>query len=139
MKNLKNLTVNIPAVSKTDYYERILSLLNTEAPVDRQSTAANLELLAHFMALPEEHNYMPFSSRARRIVSKKYYTPLSSALLSMRVRRLLDAGLVVKDEDGFLDFSPSVKKIRDSNSFTINVSISTEDNPTNSLRTKSST
>lgn len=114
------------------YYYKVLLILNLEAPPHLQTTPPNLELLSRFLALPKEMQYMPFNSRARRIVSKAYPKPLSVASLSIKIARLIKSKHIVKDEDGFLDFSPSIRKIRDSHSFTINVSFDSQANPTNS-------
>lgn len=125
---MKNLNINFVAVSKKDYYYKVLLLLNTEAPPHLQSTDILLDMLSRFMALPKEQQYMPFNSRARRTVSKSYDKPLSVALLSIRISRLIATKHIVKDEDGFLDFAPSIRAIRDSQNFTVNVSIHSEAN-----------
>lgn len=129
---MKNLNINFSYSTKEEYYYKVLLLLNIEAPVHLQTTPPNLEVLAKFMALPKEMQYMPFNSRARRIISKTYTKPLSVASLSIKISRLIASKHIVRDEDGFLDFAPSIRKIRDSHSFTLNVSINTETNTANS-------
>lgn len=129
---MKNLNINFSYSTKEEYYYKILLFLNQEAPEALQSTPPNLELLAKFMALPKEQQYMPFNSRARRIISKSYPKPLSVASMSIKIARLIATKHVVRDEDGFLDMSPAIRKIRDSTNFTLNVSVNTEANQTNS-------
>lgn len=125
---MKNLNINFTSPTKEEYYYKVLLLLNVEAPPHLQSTPPNLELLSRFLALPKEMQYMPFNSRARRIISKSYPKPLSVASMSIKIARLISTKHVTRDEDGFLDFSPAIRKIRDSHSFTLNVSFDTQVN-----------
>lgn len=106
-------------------------LLNLEAPPLSQLAPIVLEMLARFLALPKEHWYLPFNSRARKIVNAQYGGKISSALMSTRIGKMIDAKYVYRDEDNFLDFSPSLKKLRESSTFTINVYLDKEGNKAN--------
>ena len=129
---MKNLNINLSYSTKEEYYYKILLIFNSEAPSHLQTAPLNLEFLARFMALPKEQQYMPFNTRARKIISKSYSKPLSIASMSIKISRLIETKHIVRDEDGFLDFSPSIRKIRDSNHFSLNVSINPQTDQANS-------
>lgn len=137
---MKQISLKIKKGRKEDYYLNVLTIAAMQKGISQ--SLPNLETLSKFMALPKENYYLPFNVKARKVVAASYPYKFSSALMTTRLKRLEEAGYITRDEDNFQDFAPWVRQIRDSVSFTLNVSYDTtldnEDGRTSQSTTQSS-
>lgn len=73
------------------------------------------------MALEEPFKHFPFSPRAKKKVNSSLPRPYSVSNLSIKLCSLVDKGYLIRADDGYLDFSRTVKEMIKSQ--TLNVSI----------------
>jgi hypothetical protein len=71
------------------------------------------------MALPEKYRFYPFSSKARKLVSSMYPKPLSKQNLSLKITSMISKGILYRDEDNFIDYNPSIKKLLSNPEFNV--------------------
>lgn len=115
------MKINLQAQTKEEYYEKFLQITSALSPPTAHLAPAEIELLAKFMALPEQMHFYPFSPKAKKIVNASLPRPLSTQNMSMKVCGLIDKKYLVRDEDNFVDYSPSLKQIIKSQTLDVNL------------------
>ncbi len=128
------MNINISAPTRIEYYEKFLTIVSALSPQPYQLSPLEAEILARFMDLPQSYRFYPFSPKARKMVNKSLPLPYSTQNLSIKICKLLDKRYLTKDEDNFLDFSPSIKQIIESK----NLNVSLQHRPSNTKDSESS-
>lgn len=116
---MKQCNFSIPHKDRFDFYRQIVSATSALAPPHARLTDLEIDTLAHFLSLPKSHDFYPFSPKARKEIMKKYPGKITVQLLSARITALIDKGYLFRDDDNFIDFSPSIKKLRHIDSFNV--------------------
>jgi len=115
------MKINLQALTKEEYYEKFLQITSALSPPIRHLAPAEIEFLAKFMALPEQMHFYPFSPKAKKIVNATLPKPLSVQNMSIKICSLIDKEYLVRDEDNFVDYSPTLKQIIKSQSLDVNL------------------
>jgi hypothetical protein len=105
------MKINLLASTKEEYFEKFLTLTSALSPLEMQLSPLEVVLLAKFMALEAPYKYFPFSPRAKKEANSKLDKPYSTSNLSIKLCSLVDKKYLIRADDGFLDFSPAVKKM----------------------------
>ncbi len=112
---LSNLSLT--STTLLEYFSRVIAITSALAPLPNRLTDIEVQTLALFLSLPKEHEYYPFSPRARKLVTSLYDGKITIQLLSARLTSLIEKGYLVRDEDGFIDFAPQIRKLKNTTSF----------------------
>ncbi len=106
---------------RKSFYFTALKLINGLSPKENQILDSEAEVLSRFMALPLKHRFYPFSTLARRIVSKSFPEPLTKQNISLKIASLIDKKFLYRDEDNFVDYNPVLKQLLDSKEFNVTI------------------
>jgi hypothetical protein len=116
---MKQCNFSIPHKDLFSFYKSAVSATAALAPPYAKLTDIEVDTLAHFLSLPKQHDFYPFSPKARKEVMRKYPGKITVQLLSSRITSLIDKGYLIRDDDNFVDFSPSIKKLRHIDTFNV--------------------
>lgn len=116
---MKQCNFSSSYTDKFEFYKQIVSATSALAPPDCRLTDIEIDTLSHFLSLPKEHDFYPFSPKARKEIMKKYPGKITVQTLSSRIISIINKGYLVRDDDNFIDFSPSIKKLRHIDTFNV--------------------
>lgn len=116
---MKQCNFSIPHTELFEFYRAIVSATSALAPPHAKLTDIEVDTLSHFLSLPKQHDFYPFSPRARKEIMKRYPGKITVQLLSSRIASLIDKGYLIRDDDNFIDYSPSIKKLRHIDTFNV--------------------
>lgn len=102
---------------REDFYAKVLELIGVFSPEHLKIAPSEITLLTKFMTLPKEHRYYPFSPKARRLVAAMFPKKLSKQNISIKINSLLEKGYLFRDEDGFINYNPTLVTLMNKDTF----------------------
>ncbi len=115
------MKINISSGSTKEFLFNTLRVVGLFSPEDKSISDSEADLLARFMALPDTHRFYPFSYKARKLVSESYTPKMTKQNLSLKVNSLISKGYLYRDEDGFIDYTSSIKKLLNTKEFNVTI------------------
>ena len=109
------MKINLPPSQPSSCLDKVLLVLSSLQPQEKQLTPVEISILREFMLLPGKFEYFRFSSLAKSEVLKalalKGYK-ISRSNLNNRIYDLVDKSYVKRDTDRVLYLTPSIESIR---------------------------
>lgn len=124
--NFKKL-IHIKAENLLSFYLKVLAVLSALSPPSSRLTELEMDCLARFLSLPSEYDHFPFSPKGRKLVCRQMEPEITIQTISARLSSLISKGYLTRDEDGYVSFSPSVKKLRHIQTLDVKIQITAPD------------
>jgi hypothetical protein len=113
------MKMNVSSDNTKEFLFNTLRVIGLFSPEDKSISDTEADLLARFMALPDTHRFYPFSYKARKLVSESYTPKMTKQNLSLKVNSLISKGYLYRDEDNFIDYTPTIKKLLNIKEFNV--------------------